>query len=350
MKILVTGGAGFIGSTLVKHLLREPTHTVLNLDKLTYAGGIESLAAILPHPRHRFERVDITDGDKLKTLFESFQPDAVMHLAAETHVDRSLDSAESFLHTNIWGTYQLLRVSHHYWKNLPVDKKAAFRFLHVSTDEVYGSLGSTGLFSELSPYLPNSPYSASKASSDHLVRAWHHSYGLPTLVTHCSNNYGPFQFPEKLIPVVIIKALAGQSIPVYGHGNNVRDWIYVGDHVEGLERVLMKGIPGEVYNLGGNCERTNLEIVHAICDLLPQFTKAGPQNYRALITHVADRPGHDQRYAVDIQKVGRELDWQPREDFQSGMRQTVRWYLENRVWWEKIRKGVYSGERLGLAA
>jgi dTDP-glucose 4,6-dehydratase len=348
--ILVTGGAGFIGSAVVRHLLRHTSHTVVNVDKLTYAGNLESLGPVLPNERYRFEQVDISDREAVDRLFAQYAPDAVMHLAAESHVDRSIDGAADFIHTNIVGTYTLLEAARGYWSGLDPEGAERFRFLHVSTDEVFGSLGAEGFFVETTPYSPRSPYSASKASSDHLVRAWQHTHGLPTLITNCSNNYGPYQFPEKLIPVVILNALQGKPIPVYGKGDNVRDWLYVEDHVRALLIVLEKGHVGETYNIGGHNEKSNLEVVHAICAALDELAPdPAVGNHSSLITFVKDRPGHDWRYAIDAGKIGRELGWTPEESFETGLRKTVLWYLENREWCERILSGSYRLERLGLA-
>jgi len=357
MKILVTGGAGFIGSALVRHLIRETGHATLVFDKLTYAGNLDSLKEVSGDRRFQFVQGDIRDPEALRRAFAAFQPDAVMHLAAESHVDRSIDGPADFISTNITGTYQMLEAALAYWRVLSDDRKAAFRFHHISTDEVFGSLGAEGHFREETPYDPRSPYSASKAASDHLVRAWHHTYKLPVLVTNCSNNYGPYHFPEKLIPLVILNALEGQSLPVYGKGENVRDWLYVEDHARALLHVVEGGEPGQTYNLGGNSERKNLEVVQTICDLLdelrpvgrnPDFRgPAGTRSYRELITFVADRPGHDLRYAIDAGKVRRALGWTPQETFETGLRKTVQWYLDNRWWWEPIRQRKYAGQRLG---
>jgi dTDP-glucose 4,6-dehydratase len=345
MKILVTGGAGFIGSNLVRLLIKEKGATVINLDKLTYAGNPESLADLAEHECYHFEQVDLCDAAALKEVFARHQPDAVMHLAAESHVDRSIDGPGEFVQTNIIGTYNLLEAALDYWHNLPQGN--GFRFLHVSTDEVYGSLQPDALgFSETTPYDPHSPYSASKAASDHLARAWVDTYGLPVLVTNCSNNYGPCQFPEKLIPVVILKCLRGEPIPVYGKGENIRDWLYVGDHAEALYTVLTKGRVGETYNIGGNNERQNIELVRTLCQLMDQLSP-GEQPYESLITFVTNRPGHDMRYAIDARKIREELGWKPNEDFESGLRKTVQWYLENQGWWQHILSGTYQLERLG---
>lgn len=389
MKILVTGGAGFIGSNLVRLLIENKACEVVNLDKLTYAGNIESLADLAEHPNYTFEQVDLCDVSALKAVFEKHQPDAVMHLAAESHVDRSIDGPGEFIQTNIVGTYNLLQASLEYWRRLPVGAsvpharndasdlstlepshlptKETFRFLHVSTDEVYGSLHADAPgFSETTPYDPHSPYSASKAASDHLARAWADTYGLPVLVTNCSNNYGPYQFPEKLIPVVILKCLRGEPIPVYGKGENIRDWLYVTDHAEALYTVITQGRIGETYNIGGNNERQNIELVRTLCKLMdqlvPEYKDTLEQNlasgfrplssdkrYEDLITFVTDRPGHDMRYAIDPTKIRDELGWEPKEDFESGFRKTVQWYLHNTDWWQRILSGDYQLERLGKA-
>ncbi len=347
MKVIVTGGAGFIGSAVVRLLVEEIGVEVVNLDALTYAGNLDSLVAVAERPGYRFVRADIRDAPAMAELFAAEQPDAIMHLAAESHVDRSIDGPAAFIDTNINGTYTLLEAARGYWNGLPPARREAFRFHHVSTDEVYGSLGPEGLFTETTPYAPNSPYSASKAASDHLARAWHHTYGLPVVTTNCSNNYGPCQFPEKLIPLIILNGLEGKPLPVYGTGANVRDWLYVEDHARALWTALTKGTPGEVYNIGGEAERTNLEVVHAVCDLLDEMVPAAAPR-RELITYVTDRPGHDARYAMDIARIRRELQWAPRETFDSGLRKTVQWYLDNRPWWEAVRSGRYAGERLGL--
>ncbi|WP_142848145.1 dTDP-glucose 4,6-dehydratase [Telmatospirillum sp. J64-1] len=349
MKVLVTGGAGFIGSAVVRLLVGELGVNVVTVDALTYAGNLASLAPVKDSPNHRFVHADIRDGKAMADLFAAEQPDAVMHLAAESHVDRSIDGPSAFIDTNIVGTYTLLEATRAYWNSLPPARKEAFRFHHVSTDEVYGALGPEGLFSEKTPYQPNSPYSASKAASDHLVRAWHHTYGLPVVTTNCSNNYGPYHFPEKLIPLVILNGLEGKPLPVYGTGENVRDWLFVEDHARALWTVLTKGRLGETYNIGGEAERTNIDVVRAICDLLDELVPAD-KSHRELITFVSDRPGHDARYAMDITKISKELSWRPSETFESGLRKTVIWYLENRPWWEDIRSGRYQGQRLGLGA
>ena len=347
-RILVTGGAGFIGSAVARRAVGS-AH-VLVLDKLTYAGNLASLAPIASHPRFSFVRADIADADAVRAAFERFQPDAIMHLAAESHVDRSIDGPRAFLDTNVLGTFILLQEALRYWRDLPVERGRSFRFHHISTDEVFGSLGPEGAFREDTPYQPNSPYSATKAASDHLVRAWGHTYGLPTVLTNCSNNYGPYHFPEKLIPLIILNALEGKPLPVYGRGENVRDWLYVEDHAEALLAVLARGRIGESYNVGGRSERRNIDVVEAICDRLdaiaPHPTIA---RRRDLIAFVEDRPGHDLRYAIDASKIERELGWRPRETFESGLDKTVRWYLDHRQWWGDIRAGVYRGERLGVA-
>ncbi|MDX9701033.1 MAG: dTDP-glucose 4,6-dehydratase [Rhodocyclaceae bacterium] len=351
--ILVTGGAGFIGSALVRHLIAETGHKVVNLDCLTYAGNLDSVAMVADDPRYAFEQVDIRDAQGVRGVFERHRPDGVIHLAAESHVDRSIDGPRVFIETNVLGTYTLLEEARRYWSTLQDEGRAAFRFHHVSTDEVYGSLGEQGLFTEETPYQPNSPYSASKAASDHLVRAWHHTYGLPVVTTNCSNNYGPYHFPEKLIPLMILNALEGRPLPVYGDGRQVRDWLFVEDHARALARVFEQGRPGQEYNIGGHNERRNLEVVHTLCEFLeslaPERRPAGVARYADLITFVQDRPGHDLRYAIDAGKIERELGWVPRESFESGMRKTVQWYLDNETWWRRVRDGSYRGERLGLA-
>lgn len=348
--IVVTGGAGFIGSALIRYLLTHTDKNVVNVDKLTYAGNLDSVKSVLPSDRYSFERVDICDGEEVARVFEQYQPDAVMHLAAESHVDRSIDGAADFIRTNVVGTFTLLEAARAHYARLSDGARERFRFLHVSTDEVYGSLGKDDLFRETTPYSPNSPYSASKASSDHLVRAWYHTHGLPVLVTNCSNNYGPYQFPEKLIPVVILNALAGKPVPVYGKGDNVRDWLYVHDHVRALLAVLERGEVGETYNIGGHNEKSNLEVVTTICALLDEMAEdAAVSAHESLITFVKDRPGHDWRYAIDAGKIQRELGWVPEESFETGMRKTVAWYLENRGWNERILNGSYRLERLGLS-
>ncbi len=347
--ILVTGGAGFIGSNLVRYLIQHTAYNVVNADKLTYSGNLDSLRDIADDARYSFEQADICDAPIITALFEKYQPEFLMHLAAESHVDRSIDGPAEFLNTNIIGTFNLLETTRAYWQNLDRTRKEAFRFLHISTDEVFGSLGSSGFFTEATSYKPNSPYSASKASSDHLVRAWYHTYGLPTVITNCSNNYGPYQFPEKLIPVVILKALKGESIPVYGKGANIRDWLYVEDHVTALLSVLEKGEIGQTYNVGGNAERTNLELVKIICNILNELKPNDSiGDYKELITFVTDRPGHDLRYAIDSSKIQNELGWKPAKTLEAGLRETVNWYLENKEWWERILSGAYRLERIGL--
>ncbi len=344
--ILVTGGAGFIGSNLVHLLVKEKQLRVVNVDKLTYAGNRASVQDL--SERHTLVQADVEDSAAMRRVFTEFQPDAVMHLAAESHVDRSIDGPGDFIRTNLLGTFELLQAALEYYRGLPEDRKAGFRFLHISTDEVYGSLAPEGPgFSESTPYDPHSPYSASKAGSDHLARAWCDTYGLPVLVTNCSNNYGPFQFPEKLIPVVILKCLRNEDIPVYGTGDNVRDWLYVRDHVEALYTVLTKGIPGQTYNIGGDNERTNLDLVQTLCGILDDL-HPGSVPYADKITFVKDRPGHDKRYAIDATKIRNELGWEPQEDVETGFRKTVLWYLENRDWWERILSGDYQLDRLGL--
>ena len=348
LKIMVTGGAGFIGSALIRYLIGEVTGVeVLNVDKLTYAGNPASLKSVDTSPRYHFSRTDICDAPAVAKLFSEFRPDAVMHLAAESHVDRSIDSPLEFVRTNVLGTATLLNAALGYWHELGAEKRKAFRFQHISTDEVYGSLGATGLFTEKTPYDPRSPYSASKASSDHLVRAWHHTFGLPVLLSNCSNNYGPYHFPEKLIPLVILNALDGKALPVYGKGENIRDWLYVEDHARALWLINRQGRVGETYNIGGRNERTNIQVVRAICAILDELRPKASGSYADQITFVSDRPGHDLRYAIDADKLRRELGWEPREDFDSGLRLTVEWYLNNDWWWRPIREGKYAGQRLG---
>ena len=349
MKILVTGGAGFIGSNLVRLLVETRGHEVLTLDALTYAGNIHSLADLERHPRHRFLRADISDHEALTRAFGDFQPDWVMHLAAESHVDRSIDGPGAFIQTNVVGTFTLLQAARAHFEKLAGAARERFRFLHVSTDEVYGSLGAEGRFTETTPYSPHSPYSASKAASDHLARAWADTYGLPVLVTNCSNNYGPYQFPEKLIPVVILKALRGSPIPVYGKGENIRDWLYVGDHAEALHAVVSRGRVGHTYNIGGDNERKNIDLVRLLCGLLDELRpREDGRPYADQINFVSDRPGHDFRYAIDATKIKTELGWSPAQDHASGFRSTVRWYLDNEAWTRRILDGSYRLERLGL--
>ncbi len=348
MKVLVTGGAGFIGSAVVRLLVGEEKVDVVNVDALTYAGNLDSVATVSDRPGYKFVHANVCDAQAMAEIFAAEQPDAVMHLAAESHVDRSIDGPAAFITTNVVGTYTMLEAARAYWQALPGARKDAFRFHHISTDEVYGSLGEEGLFTETTPYAPNSPYSASKAGSDHLVRAWHHTYGMPVVTTNCSNNYGPYHFPEKLIPLTILNCLDGKPLPVYGTGSNVRDWLFVEDHARALWTVVKTGRLGEVYNVGGEAERKNIDVVCAICDLVDELAP-GAKPSRELITFVMDRPGHDARYAMDITKIGRELNWRPRETFETGLRKTVEWYLANRPWWTKIRSGNYGGQRLGLS-
>jgi len=351
MKILVTGGAGFIGSAVIRHIINNTNDSVINLDKLTYAGNLESLSAVSDSNRYAFEPVDICNRTELDRVFSEYQPDAVMHLAAESHVDRSIDGPADFIETNIVGTYTLLEAARQYWLRLDEESKSVFRFHHISTDEVYGDLeGTTELFTETTSYEPSSPYSASKASSDHLVRAWQRTYGLPTLVTNCSNNYGPYHFPEKLIPLVILNAVEGKPLPIYGSGTQVRDWLFVEDHARALYKVVSEGVVGETYNIGGHNEKANIDVVRTICALLEEFVPnkpCGVTQYQDLITYVTDRPGHDVRYAIDASKIANELNWKPEETFESGIRKTVEWYLNNSNWWRRVLDGSYSRERLG---
>ena len=354
MNILVTGGAGFIGSAVVRFLIEHTGHQVLNLDKLTYAGNLQSLASVSAHPRYQFVQQDICDQSAVMALLLQFRPHIIMHLAAESHVDRSIDGPGEFIQTNVMGTFSLLQAARQYYQQLDSETRTLFRFHHISTDEVFGDLhGTDDLFTEQTPYAPSSPYSASKAASDHLVRAWHRTYGLPVVLSNCSNNYGPYHFPEKLIPLMILNALAGKPLPVYGDGKQIRDWLYVEDHARALYRVATQGTPGESYNIGGHNEKQNIEVVHTICDLLEELAPekpAGVAQYRDLITYVTDRPGHDVRYAIDASKISTELNWQPAETFESGLRKTVLWYLNNRNWWQAVLDGSYQLERLGVGA
>lgn len=357
---LITGGAGFIGSAVVRDLINNTDHHVVNIDKLTYAGNLESLASVADHDRYQFIQADICDAQAMQQAFNEYQPDIVMHLAAESHVDRSIDGPAEFIQTNIVGSYTLLEAARHYWSQLKKDqpeKAAKFRFHHISTDEVYGDLeGTDDLFTETTSYAPSSPYSASKASSDHLVRAWQRTFGLPTLVTNCSNNYGPYHFPEKLIPLMILNALAGKPLPVYGDGKQIRDWLYVEDHARALILVAQQGAIGDTYNIGGHNEKQNIEVVHTLCDILETLREQGINTagdytgaYRDLITFVKDRPGHDVRYAIDASKIEQELGWKPQETFETGLRKTVEWYLNNTQWWQRVLDGSYQGKRLGVA-
>lgn len=350
-RILITGGAGFIGSAVVRHIIENTQDSVVNIDKLTYAGNLSSLNSVSSSDRYAFERVDICDAQELKRVFEKYKPNRVMHLAAESHVDRSIDGPDAFITTNIVGTYTLLEASRRFYMTLDDHEKNCFLFHHISTDEVYGDLGAEGLFTETTSYEPSSPYSATKASSDHLVRAWYRTFGLPALVTNCSNNYGPYHFPEKLIPLTILNALAGKPLPIYGDGSQVRDWLYVEDHARALYGVISRGIVGETYNIGGHNEQQNIDVVNTICDILDEIKPDKPlgvQRYRDLITFVDDRPGHDVRYAIDASKIERELGWLPRESFESGIRKTVQWYLSNELWWQQVLDGSYQGQRLGV--
>jgi dTDP-glucose 4,6-dehydratase len=354
LKILVTGGAGFIGSAVIRHIVKNTSDEVINIDKLTYAGNLESLQSISNNERYHFEQVDICDRNELERVFNSYNPDVVMHLAAESHVDRSIDGPKEFIETNIVGTYTLLETARKYWLTLSDIQKAQFRFHHISTDEVYGDLDSPeDLFTETTPYAPSSPYSASKAASDHLVRAWLRTYGLPTVITNCSNNYGPFHFPEKLIPLMILNALEGKPLPIYGNGQQIRDWLYVEDHARALYLVATKGKVGDTYNIGGHNEKANVDVVKTICSLLEELMPDNPHSKRSgygfesLITYVKDRPGHDVRYAIDASKIERELGWKPEESFESGIQKTVEWYLDNKLWWQRVLDGSYSMQRLG---
>ncbi|KJV41248.1 dTDP-glucose 4,6-dehydratase [Acinetobacter brisouii] len=350
MRFFITGGAGFIGSAVVRYIIQHTQDEVLNIDKLTYAGNLESLVDVEKNSRYRFKKIDICDEDSLTKAIDDFQPDAIMHLAAESHVDRSIDGPAAFIQTNIVGTYTLLEVVRRYWFSLSAEKKEKFRFHHISTDEVYGDLESTtDLFTEKNAYMPSSPYSASKASSDHLVRAWHRTYDLPTIITNCSNNYGPYHFPEKLIPLVILNALDRKPLPIYGNGHQIRDWLYVEDHAKALYRVVTQARTGETYNIGGHNEKQNIEVVRAICEILDELTpQIDRQSYKELITFVKDRPGHDLRYAIDASKIANELNWKPEETFETGIRKTVEWYLNNLEWCRRIQDGSYQRERLGV--
>lgn len=367
MKLLLTGGAGFIGSAVIRHVIQNTEDEVINLDKLTYAGNLESLAEVSDNPRYSFEQVDICDRAEVDRILAQHQPDAIMHLAAESHVDRSIDGPADFIETNIVGTYTLLEATRQYWQTLEESRKTNFRFHHISTDEVYGDLphpnqfpsplvgeglgerGSLPLFTEQTAYAPSSPYSASKASSDHLVRAWQRTYGLPVLVTNCSNNYGPYHFPEKLIPLMILNALEGKPLPVYGKGDQIRDWLFVEDHARALYKVVTEGKPGETYNIGGHNEKQNIEVVHTLCDILQEL-RPQERSYRDLITNVKDRPGHDMRYAIDARKIQKQLGWAPEETFETGIRKTVQWYLDNLNWCQRVQDGSYQRERLGAGA
>ena len=351
MKVLVTGGAGFIGSAVVRHIIKNTQDEVLNIDKLTYAGNLESLAEVDQDPKYQFAQIDICDAEALTQAFLTFQPNLIMHLAAESHVDRSIDGPAEFITTNIVGTYTLLEVARKYWMQLNEQEKQQFRFHHISTDEVYGDLdGTDDLFTETTSYAPSSPYSASKASSDHLVRAWHRTYNFPVIVTNCSNNYGPYHFPEKLIPLVILNALDGKPLPVYGKGNQIRDWLYVEDHARALYKVVTEGEIGETYNIGGHNEKQNIEVVKTICKILDELKpQANDEAYDKLITFVKDRPGHDLRYAIDASKIANELGWKPKETFETGIRKTVEWYLNNMEWYRRVQDGSYQRERLGVS-
>ena len=351
MKILITGGAGFIGSAVIRHIVQNTSNHVLNIDKLTYAGNLESLKEIEQHPNYQFEQVDICDTERITAVIAAFQPDSIMHLAAESHVDRSIDGPAAFIQTNIVGTYTLLEAARKYWMSLQLEAQQNFRFHHISTDEVYGDLeGTTKLFTETTSYAPSSPYSASKASSDHLVRAWYRTYGLPVIVTNCSNNYGPYHFPEKLIPLVILNALDAKPLPVYGNGQQIRDWLFVEDHARALYKVVTEGVVGETYNIGGHNEKQNIEVVTTICNILDELKpQACGQSYKSLITFVKDRPGHDLRYAIDATKIKNQLDWTPAETFETGIRKTVEWYLNNLDWCRRVQDGSYQRERLGVS-
>lgn len=352
MKILVTGGAGFIGSAVVRYLINDTEHNVLNIDALTYAGNLESVAMVASNPRYQFQLIDITCYEQLVQAIDEYAPDAIMHLAAESHVDRSINGPAAFIQTNIVGTFNILEAARHYWSKLPIDKKSSFRFHHVSTDEVYGDLhGTNDLFTETTAYAPSSPYSATKAGSDHLVRAWHRTYGLPVIITNCSNNYGPYHFPEKLIPHIILNALSGKPLPIYGNGAQIRDWLYVEDHARALVMVVTQGEIGETYNIGGHNEQKNIDVVECICKLLEELAPNKPptvKNYRDLMVFVKDRPGHDMRYAIDASKIERELGWIPQETFETGLRKTVLWYLNNPSWWQRVLSGEYKLERIGV--
>lgn len=346
-KILITGGAGFIGSAVSRRFIKKTADQILIFDKLTYSGNLTSLLPVSQNERFSFVQGDICDRHALDRIFKDFCPDVIMHLAAESHVDRSINGPSVFIETNFVGTFNMLDAALNYWRRLSPQRAKNFKFIHISTDEVFGSLDKTGGFHEDSPYAPNSPYAASKAGADHLVRAWGHTYGLPVIITNCSNNYGPYQFPEKLIPLIVISAIEGKSLPVYGRGENVRDWLYVEDHAAALMSVVRDGVAGQSYNIGGNNEWCNIDVVHAICDLMNEFCPRN-NNYRDLITFVTDRPGHDFRYAIDSQKIQKELGWKPKESFDTGLRKTVKWYLENKSWWEAVCSGSYRGERLGV--